>query len=224
LDLLGGLEPVSTDIRTGLCPRAGIPAGKMFAEARDRGGVLGDNGRFPAAETALSRVPGAKATESQKTIPTAPGKRLCVGLRGGGRISLQPQDWVVSQPPRSLARDFRRSRECRHFRRLAAKHPVSGEEYRAPRAEGRDFRRKSLLDDFSISEIWIGTRQRPVACPQRPGSNPQEIRQCSRWTGCSPRSMRLLRGEGRTCSLAASNPLERRAALRPRAMATAESS
>jgi len=84
LDLLGGLEPVSTDIRTGLCPRAGIPAGKMFAEARDRGGVLGDNGRFPAAETALSRVPGAKATESQKTIPTAPGKRLCVGLRGGG--------------------------------------------------------------------------------------------------------------------------------------------
>jgi hypothetical protein len=60
------LEPVSTDIRTGLCPRAGIPAGKMFAEARDQGGILGDNGRFPAAETALSRVPGGKATESQR--------------------------------------------------------------------------------------------------------------------------------------------------------------
>ena len=32
--------------------------------------------------------------------------------------------------------------------------PVSGEEYRAPRTEGRDFRGESLVDDFSISEIW----------------------------------------------------------------------
>jgi hypothetical protein len=42
----------------------GIPAGKMFAEARDRGGIFGDTSRLRATETALSRVCGCKATES----------------------------------------------------------------------------------------------------------------------------------------------------------------
>src|SRR3979411_1402105 len=59
---------------------------------------------------------------------------------------------MPSQPKASLAGDFGYSRKCRHFRMLAAKSPGSGEEYRAFRAEGRDFRRESLLDDFSISE------------------------------------------------------------------------
>jgi hypothetical protein len=39
------------------------------------------------------------------------------------------------------------------------KGPVSGEEYRTSRTEGREFRRQSLLDEFSISEIWA--RERP---------------------------------------------------------------
>jgi len=38
---------------------------------------------------------------------------------------------------------------------LAAKSPVSGEEYRASRAEGRDFQGESLLEKFSISEISV---------------------------------------------------------------------
>jgi hypothetical protein len=65
---------------------------------------------------------------------------------------------TLRQPKASLAGDFGYSRKCRHFRRLAAKSPVPGEEYRASRAEGRDFQGESLLDDFSISEIWIGSR------------------------------------------------------------------
>jgi hypothetical protein len=41
----------------------GIPVGKTFAEARDRGGIFGDTSRLRATETALSRVCGCKATE-----------------------------------------------------------------------------------------------------------------------------------------------------------------
>jgi membrane fusion protein, multidrug efflux system len=39
------------------------------------------------------------------------------------------------------------------------KGPVSGEEYRTPRAERREFRRQSLLGEFSISEFWNRTVQ-----------------------------------------------------------------
>jgi hypothetical protein len=39
-------------------------AGKRFAEARDWAGIFGDNGRFRAIETAISRVSGGKAAES----------------------------------------------------------------------------------------------------------------------------------------------------------------
>jgi hypothetical protein len=39
------------------------------------------------------------------------------------------------------------------------KGPVSGEEYRTSRTKGREFQRQSLLDEFSISEIWA--RERP---------------------------------------------------------------
>ena len=60
----------------------------------------------------------------------------------------QFESYMPSQPPRSLAREFGFSRKWRHFRRLAAKSPVSGEEYRASRAEGGDFWRESLLDKF----------------------------------------------------------------------------
>ena len=38
------------------------------------------------------------------------------------------------------------------------KKTVSGEEFLGIRAEGRESRGESLLDDFSISEIWIRSR------------------------------------------------------------------
>ena len=41
-------------------------AGKRFGEARDPAGIFGDGGRSWAAETALSRVSGGKAAESQR--------------------------------------------------------------------------------------------------------------------------------------------------------------
>jgi hypothetical protein len=37
-----------------------------FGKARDRGGIFGDTGRSRATETALSRVSGGKAAESQR--------------------------------------------------------------------------------------------------------------------------------------------------------------
>jgi hypothetical protein len=59
--------------RTGLCRHSnrslsgtGNSAGKEFGEARDWGANFGDNGRFRAAETALSRVSAGKAAESQR--------------------------------------------------------------------------------------------------------------------------------------------------------------
>jgi hypothetical protein len=39
-------------------------AGKKFDEARDRGAIFDDMGRFRSIETALSCLSGAKATES----------------------------------------------------------------------------------------------------------------------------------------------------------------
>ena len=41
-------------------------AGKRFGESRDWGGIFGVTGRFPEAETALSRVSRGKAAESQR--------------------------------------------------------------------------------------------------------------------------------------------------------------
>jgi hypothetical protein len=86
-----------------------------------------------------------------------PVKFPAKGIPGSGDRS--DHDWVVSQPPRSLAGDFLYSRKCRHFRRLAAKGSVSGEEYRAYRTEGGEIRSESLLGGFSISEIFV--RERP---------------------------------------------------------------
>jgi hypothetical protein len=61
----------------------GNSAGKMSIEARDRGGIFGDAGRFLATETVLSRVSRQQSRGMLKTIPTAPGNRSCAGLRGG---------------------------------------------------------------------------------------------------------------------------------------------
>jgi hypothetical protein len=61
-----GLEPVSADIRTSLCSRAGIPRGKSLARPETGGGILGDTSRFRATETGLSGGSGGKAAESQR--------------------------------------------------------------------------------------------------------------------------------------------------------------
>jgi hypothetical protein len=54
---------------------------------------------------------------------------------------------------------------------LAARSPVSGEEFRRILAEGRESRGKSLIDDFSISEIWIGSRPETGCVSAETGSN-----------------------------------------------------
>jgi hypothetical protein len=43
-----------------------VPAVLDKGHQRDRGGIFGGTGRFQATETALFRVPGGKATESQR--------------------------------------------------------------------------------------------------------------------------------------------------------------
>jgi hypothetical protein len=47
---------------------------------------------------------------------------------------------------------------------------------RLSRSEGRESGGESLLDDFSISEIWARSVQRPVAFPRRPVRTHSEIR------------------------------------------------
>ena len=61
-----------------------------------------------------------------------------------------------------------RSAKRRHFRGLAAKSLVSGGKFWESRTEGPESRGESPLDDFSISEIWSGSVQRPVAYARRP--------------------------------------------------------
>jgi hypothetical protein len=82
------------------------------------------------------------------------------------------QDWLLSQPQRSLARDFGCSRKCRHFRRLAAKRLVSGAEFWESRTKGRKSRGKSLLDEFSISEIFVWERAETGCVFTETGSKP----------------------------------------------------
>jgi hypothetical protein len=69
----------------------GNSAGKEFGEARDWAGVFGDTRRFRGTETAPSRVSGRQSRGKSKTIPTTPGNRNRVGLRGGpGRTNVLP--------------------------------------------------------------------------------------------------------------------------------------
>jgi hypothetical protein len=77
-----------------------------------------------------------------------------------------------TQPPRSLPGDFLNFAKSRHFRRLAARSLVSGEEFRASCTEGRESGSEPLLDDFSISEIWAGRRPETGCVPAETGSNP----------------------------------------------------
>jgi hypothetical protein len=87
-------------------------------------------------------------------------------------------DLAVQQPVKfeMVGERQGRERKCGHFRRLAAKSPVSGEEFRASRTESLESRGESLLDEFSISEIWARERAETVAIPQRPVRTHGEIR------------------------------------------------
>jgi len=83
------------------------------------------------------------------------------------------ESWRSSQPQRSLGVDSAQSAKKRHFRRLAAKSLVSGEDFRAFCPEGRESDCESLLDDFSISEIWPRRRLVETGCVSaETGSNP----------------------------------------------------
>ena len=106
--------------QTGLCRHSnrslfasGNSAGKRFGEARDRDGIFGDTGRFRVTETALSRVSGGKAAESQRLFrrrqetgiaqdcvvaaalqigPVSDGFSLLTGKTTGNSAKIGPQD------------------------------------------------------------------------------------------------------------------------------------
>jgi hypothetical protein len=75
-----------------------------------------------------------------------------------------------SQPQWCHLGDVLRAAKRRHFRGLAAKSLVSVEEFSAPRTEGRGSRDESLLDEFSISEIWARERPDRMSFPEEADS------------------------------------------------------
>jgi hypothetical protein len=146
-----------------------------------RADEAGDRGPR-AAEESLSDTPSAQPTngaellglqqwvlESDEYFRLAP--TITESAKGHpDRDSAIPrfESWRPSQPPGSLAEVPRHSENRRHFSRLTAKSPVSGEGYRTSRATRREFGGESLLDEFSISEIQERWGARPVAFWQRP--------------------------------------------------------
>jgi hypothetical protein len=159
---------VSVESRTSLCQHREFLPGKRLPRAGTGAAFL--------ATLSVPRL-RRQSRGRLKVIRTAPGNRSCAGLRGGERTP--------------------NARKRRPFRRLAAKSPFSGEEIRASRTEGGEIRSESLLCDFSISEIWIGSR------PET-GSNPQEIRR--RFGTERPglgRAERLRPARARICSTSA---------------------
>jgi hypothetical protein len=83
------------------------------------------------------------------------------------------ESWRPSQPVGSLAGDFGYSRKWRHFRRLAAKSLVSGDEFWTSGADGRKFRGSLCSMNFQYPKFGNGIFQRPVAFSWRPVRNPQ---------------------------------------------------
>jgi hypothetical protein len=80
--------------------------------------------------------------------PRQANRNAATSLDEVGQILIPP--FPGSNPGAGVRRHFELRR---HFRRLAAKSPVSGEGYRISRAKRREFGGESLLDEFSISEI-----------------------------------------------------------------------
>jgi hypothetical protein len=68
------------------------------------------------------------------------------------------ESWRPSQPTRSLPDDYLNSAKSRHFRRLAARSLVSGEEFRASRTDGPEAHGASLLAEFSLRVQACGDR------------------------------------------------------------------
>jgi hypothetical protein len=82
------------------------------------------------------------------------------------------EDWVVSQPQRSLSGDFLHFAKSRHFPGLAVRSLVSGEEFRGSLAESLESRGRSLLAEFSISEIFVQERPETGCASTETSSNP----------------------------------------------------
>jgi hypothetical protein len=83
-------------------------------------------------------------------------KRLCALRRFRDRFEFDTarfESFQPSQPPGSLPDIFRYSEKCRHSRGLAGNRSVSGEENPTFPVVGGIFPDKSLLREFSISEI-----------------------------------------------------------------------
>jgi hypothetical protein len=85
------------------------------------------------------------------------------------------ESWYPSQPSRSIPGDFSHFAKKRHFRRLAARSPVSSEEFRASRTEGLKSRGVSLLAGLSISEICVRKPPETGCVCAETGSNPQRL-------------------------------------------------
>jgi hypothetical protein len=77
-----------------------------------------------------------------------------------------------SQPPRSLSGGFPHSTKRRHFRRLAVKSLVSGENVGRLSPKALESRGVSLLAEFSISEICVRERPETGFVSTETGSNP----------------------------------------------------
>jgi hypothetical protein len=94
------------------------------------------------------------------------------------------EDCVLSQPPRSLSGDLLLFAKRPHFRRLAVRSPVSGQESGRLLTESLDPGGVSLLAKFSISEICARERPETGCVSAETGSNLAYWGLCAASTGC----------------------------------------
>jgi hypothetical protein len=121
-----------------------------------------------------------------------------------------PTNPATGPPQRSLAGDSPHSAKRRHFRRLAVRSLVSGEEFRASRTEGPESRGVSLVDHFSISEFRVREFPETGCVSAEAGSNllrtldwgttrrPSRVGSLSSTRDVPPSAMKI-RGYSRTC-------------------------
>jgi hypothetical protein len=102
------------------------------------------------------------------------------GLVGGDRrIDTDGfESFKGSQPPRSLPGDSPHSTKSRHFRRLAVKSLVSGENVGRLSQKALESGRVSLLPKFSISEICMRERPETGFVSAETGSEGTRTRRC----------------------------------------------
>jgi hypothetical protein len=94
------------------------------------------------------------------------------------------ESWRPSQPPRSLSGDLPLFAKRPHFRRLAVRSPVSGQESGRLPTESLDPGGVSLLAKFSISEICARERPETGCVSAETSSNLAYWGLCAASTGC----------------------------------------